>query len=184
MRYLIVIALIGLLLLIISNVFSTNEEEEQNMALPSDEQTDQSIAKEEEVSSDVSELEESYKKDLEQMLNKIKGVSDAEVMVNLDSTEINVYEKNLIKGVQTTDETDTNGGTRKVEDETEETDAVLIRQGDQEVPLLVETKKPEVRGVFIVAEGVDHATVEKWVIEAVARVLEAPTHKISVMPKN
>src|SRR5690625_6556456 len=47
---------------------------------------------------------------------KIQGVSEVEVMVNLDSTNVKVYEKNLITGQQTTDESDKNGGTRKVED--------------------------------------------------------------------
>ena len=68
-------------------------------------------------------------------LNKIQGVSEAEVMVNLESTSIKVYEKNLIKGQQTTEETDTNGGTRETEDGTEETQTVLVRQGEREVPL-------------------------------------------------
>src|SRR5690625_7889355 len=99
---------------------------------------------------------------------KIQGVSEVEVMVNLDSTNVKVYEKNLIKGQQTTDESDKNGGTRKVEDHTEETKAVLVRQGDQEVPLLIQTKKQTVRGVFVVAKGDDNATVQMCVIEDVS----------------
>lgn len=93
--------------------------------------------------SDVSELETSYEKDLQEMLEKIQGVSEVEVMVNLNSTNVKVYEKNLIAGQQTNDESDKNGGTRKVEDKTEEKTTVLIRQGDKEVPLLIQTKKPK-----------------------------------------
>lgn len=186
-KYLLIIAVIGLLLIIFGNVFSSKDEPEQhpNLTLPPSEEESEPVSKEtNSATANVSELEESYEKDLEDMLNKIKGVSETEVMVNLDSTNVKVYEKNLIKGQQTTDESDTNGGTRKVEDQTEETQSVLVRQGDQEVPLLVQTKKPSVRGVFVVAKGVDHATVQMWVIEAVSKVLDVPTHKISVMPKN
>src|SRR5699024_11922411 len=102
------------------------------------------------------ELESSYETDLEDMLNKIEGVSDAEVLVNLDSTTVKVYEKDLITNQQTTEEEDTNGGTREVDDSTQESTAVLVRQADKEVPLLVQTKKPDVRGVFVIEKGADH----------------------------
>lgn len=188
-RYIIVLALAGLLLLIISNVFSSSKDETDTDAdyqLDSQNQqpAQKSVSEEETATSDVNELEKSYEKDLVEMLNKIKGVSEVEVMVNLDSTNVKVYEKNLVKGQQTTDESDRNGGTRKVEDNTEDSQAVLVRQGEKEVPLLIQTEKPDVRGVFVVAKGVDHATVKKWMIESVSRVLDVPTHKISVMPKN
>ncbi|WP_235791222.1 stage III sporulation protein AG [Virgibacillus salidurans] len=188
--YIVVLALVGLLLLLLGNVF-TSPSDESNMdpANFDDNEMAENDSQEtgsEEVSAtmDVEELEESFKNDLEGMLNKIQGVSEAEVMVNLDSTNIKVYEKNLIKGMQTTDENDTNGGTRQVEDSTEESQVVLVRQGDKEVPLLTTTEKPEVRGVFVVAKGADHANVKNWMVESISRVLDVPTHRVSVMPKN
>lgn len=186
-KYLIIVALVALLLMIVGNGLTSSTKQSGNNPTVENLQTDQA---EETVSKDatteliVTELEESYEKDLQKMLNNIQGVSEAEVMVNLDSTNVKVYETNLIKGQQVTNESDNNGGIRKVEDQTEETQVVLVRQGDQEVPLLVQTEKPRVRGVFVVAKGVDHSTVKMWVIEAVARVLDVPTHKVSVMPKN
>lgn len=182
-KYLIVIALVALLLMVLGNAFtpSTNDPIIENVQ---NDQVKETISKESATELLVSELEGSYEKDLKEMLDNIQGVSEVEVMVNLDSTNVKVYEKNLIKGHQVTNESDTNGGTRKVEDQTEETQVVLVRQGDQEVPLLIETKKPDVRGVFVVAKGVDHATVKLWVVEAVAKVLDVPTHKVSVMPKD
>lgn len=185
--YLIVIALTGLLLLILGNAFSSSPKEtivNNDLNSNPNEPAEETISDEASTTSDVDELESSYEKDLQEMLEKIQGISEVEVMVNLDSTNVKVYEKNLITGQQTTDESDKNGGTRKVEDSTEEKEVVLVRQGDKEVPLLIQTKKPEVRGVFVVAKGVDHATVKKWMVEATARVLDVPTHKVSVMPKN
>lgn len=186
--YLIIIALVALFLLIVGNLFSSKEKV-PSASPPTTEQSEVDDEAEN-VSTDnsdtreiVKELEENYRSDLEGMLNQIEGVSESAVMINLDSTNIKVFEKDLIKGQQTTEEKDTNGGNRKVEDQTEETQAVLVRQGDQEVPLLVQTKKPKVRGVFIVAKGVERATVKMWVIEAVSSVLDVPTHKVSVMPK-
>ncbi|MGY0693027.1 stage III sporulation protein AG [Virgibacillus sp. FSP13] len=187
-KYLIVLGLLGLLLVILSNALSSpsNEAQEEIVPInPTDQEAEHTLSKKDDTTTtDVGEIETSYEKDLQAMLAKIQGVSDVEVMVNLDSTKVKVYEKNLITGQQTTDESDKSGGTREIEDDTKETQVVLVRQGDKEVPLLIQTKKPEVRGVFVVAKGVDHATVKKWVIEAVARVLDVPTHKVSVMPKN
>ncbi|WP_010530951.1 stage III sporulation protein AG [Lentibacillus jeotgali] len=188
--YIIVIGLIGLLLLIIGNVFTSNDEnKDPSMNYdPSEnakeQNTDETFSDKSSKTSDVKEIEGSYEDDLTNMLNKIEGISEAEVMVNLDSTKVKVYEKNLITGQQVTEESDTNGGTRDIEDSQKETKVVLVNQGDKEVPLLIRTEKPDVRGVAVVAKGVDHATVEKRAIEAISRVLNVPTHRVSVMPKN
>ncbi|KKE80660.1 stage III sporulation protein AG [Oceanobacillus caeni] len=185
--YIIILGLIGILLIFLNNILTTSSEEtEMDKSIgqqPQQKNVEVSNSEGNDRTSDVQELEKSFKEDLEEMLNKIKGVSDAEVMVNLASSNVQVFEKNIIKGQQTTDETDKNGGLRKVEDQTEETQIVFVRQGDREVPLLVKTEKPEVSGVFVVAKGADHATVKKWIVEAVSRVLDVPTHKVSVMPK-
>jgi len=190
--YLITIGLIGLLLLLIGNFF-TGSKEKTDIKQPSmsldqqDTSTSLSTSANDNDKSNISgidELESGYEKDLTEMLENIDNVSNVEVMVNLDSTKVKVYEKNLIKSQQTTDETDTQGGMRKLEDHSEETDTVFVRQGDKETPILVQTRKPDVRGVFVVANGVKDVEIKKWVIEAVSRVLDVPTHRVSVMPKN
>ncbi len=186
LSYLLIIGLIGLFILLVSNIFTSSKQEETIPESPmntSEVDTQETASKDKSVDHDKEELEKNYQTQLEEMIENIQGVTNVEVMINLDSTHVQVYEKNIIKGNQTTDETDTNGGKRKVQDETEETEVVLIRQGDQEVPLLVQTKKPDVRGVFIVADGVEDATTKMWVVESIAKVLDVPPHRISVMPK-
>ncbi|AXI09430.1 stage III sporulation protein AG [Oceanobacillus zhaokaii] len=185
--YIIVLGLIGLMIIILSNFFSPAKEEvelDPTINSPQTEDIEVTSAEESPLTSDVAELEKNYEQDLQGMLNKIQGVTDAEVMVNLESTKVNIYEKNLIIGEQSTDENDRNGGTRKVDDRTEESQIVFVRQGDKEVPLLVKTERPKVSGVFVVAKGADHATVKSWIVEAVSRVLDVPTHRVSVMPKS
>lgn len=184
--YLLIIGLIGLFILLVSNIFSSPNEQEPITEPPlknSEAEATKTSSKEGTEYDEKEKLEESYERDLEKMIENIQGVTNVEVMVNVDSTNVKVFEKNIIKGAQTTDETDTNGGQRKVKDRTEESEVVLIRQGEQEVPILVQTKKPDIRGVFIVANGVEDATKKMWVIESVAKVLGVPPHRISVMPK-
>lgn len=185
-RYFIVLGLLGILLLIISNLFQDNEPEQTELGeqplIPEAETNADEMTK-----SDLSEMEQlrkGYEEDIVSMLNKIQGVAEAEVMINLDSSDVKVYERNLISGTQTTSEEDQTGGMREVEDRTEDSEVVLVRQGDTEKPILVQTKRPDVRGVVVVAKGAEQASVRSWIIEAISSVLDVPSHRISVMPKD
>ena len=182
-KYVLAIALIAILFILLGNLLSPKNELDTELNQETDAKVQEDDIEEVSLIKNVNEIEASYEKDLQVMLNQIKGVSEVEVMVNVDSTNVNIYEKDLIMGNQSTDETDKNGGMRNVEDETKETKLVYVRQGDQEVPVLVQTKKPDVRGVFIIAKGADNATVKKWIVESVSKVLDVPTYRISVMPK-
>ena len=182
-RYIVVIALIGILFIIVNNFFSTKESVQPQVEHETYSQKKDNDVEEVSLISNVNEIEENYENQLEVMLNQVVGLSDVEVMVNIDSTNVNIYEKDLIVGMQTTDETDRNGGIRNVEDETKETKLVVLRQGDQEVPLLVQTKKPEIRGVLVIAKGAEKAVMKKTIVDAISKVLDVPTYRISVMPK-
>ncbi|BBP90642.1 hypothetical protein BsIDN1_42600 [Bacillus safensis] len=83
----------------------------------------------------------------------------------------------------TTEETDKEGGVRSVTDQTKEEEVVIIKNGNEETPVVVQTKKPEIRGVLVVAQGVDNVQIKKTIIEAVTRVLDVPSHRVAVAPK-
>jgi stage III sporulation protein AG len=184
-KHFLILGLAGILLLIGSTLFQENEPDEQlhqeRIAIEQEAGTEEMTS---ETGSEIEEIARGYEEDLVTMLNMIQGVEEAEVLINLDSSDVKVYERNLISGTQTTSEEDQSGGTRQVEDRTEDSQVVLVRQGDTEKPLLVETKRPEVRGVFVVAKGAENATVKSWIIEAISSVLDVPSHRISVMPKD
>ncbi|RKL69382.1 stage III sporulation protein AG [Salipaludibacillus neizhouensis] len=124
-------------------------------------------------------LEDQLKNALEQM----KGVTNVSVMVTVSGTETHIFEKNTQSKEQQTEETDREGGTRDVRDSTKDEEVVIIRNGDKEEPLLVQSNKPDIKGVLIVANGVDNIQVKTWVVEAVSRVLDIPSHRVSVMPR-
>lgn len=182
-KYIIIVALIGILFILISNMLQPKKKDAYEMPLSNQQVTEEPALEEVTLIESVKKMEEVYEDDLQSMLNQIQGVAEVEVMVNVDSTNTNVYEKDLILGNQTTDESDKNGGTRKVEDQMKETKLVYIRQGDQEVPILVQTKKPDIRGVFIIAKGAEDNNIKQQIVDAVSKVLDVPTYKISVMPK-
>jgi stage III sporulation protein AG len=131
----------------------------------------------------IEEMERKYEEELKGMLEKLQGVSEVDIMVNLDATSLKIYEKNTIDSQQTTNETDQNGGERRIEEFSEERQTVLIRNGNVESPLLVQIKKPDVAGVMVVAKGLESIERQKMVIEAVSRVLDVPTHRVTANPK-
>jgi len=131
----------------------------------------------------VSEYEEKYENQLKKALQQMLGVNDVTVVVNIDSTDKKVLEKNRVSKSQTTEETDREGGERKVQDASTDEQLVIIRDGEKEVPIVVETKKPEIRGVLVVAKGAENIQVKKWIVEAVTRALDVPSHRVAVMPK-
>ncbi len=183
------IAILGIAILGLSNMFSTQEESSKTMpSLPNQgDEISSDLAWNQESSKsqtdEMQRLESSYEEELGSLLNKIDGVSEVEVMLNFDATNKHIFEKNLVIGKQVTEETDQNGGKRKIEDETKDQSVVIIRQGDQEVPISIQTQKPTLRGALIIAKGVDHLEVKKWVIDAVSKVLDVPSHRVSVLQK-
>lgn len=131
----------------------------------------------------IAEYEEKYENQLKQALEEMLGVNDVNVMVNIDSTDRKVFEKNSSVKSQTTEEGDREGGQRKVQETSEDEQLVIIRNGEKEVPIVVETKKPDIRGVLVVAKGADNIQVKKWIVEAVTKALGVPSHRVAVLPK-
>ncbi|NUJ69844.1 stage III sporulation protein AG, partial [Pseudoalteromonas sp. 2102] len=70
-----------------------------------------------------------------------------------------------------------------IQDESTDEKIVIVRKGDEETPLVLQTRKPEIRGVLVVAKGADQVQVKKWIVEAVTRTLNVPSHRVAVLPK-
>ncbi|MFE0506861.1 stage III sporulation protein AG [Peribacillus butanolivorans] len=121
--------------------------------------------------------------EMKEALESIAGVDDVKVVIYVDASDKKVYERNKVTQKQVTEETDQEGGKRTVEDTSVDEQLVLIKSGEKEGPIISETKKPSVRGVLVVAKGAENIQIKKWIIEAVTRSLDVPSHRVSVMPK-
>lgn len=183
--YLIIILIFGVLLMIIGTIGKEGNKPSNDQWIEEEKEKGDIIATKAKPkeTNDLTETEKVIQERLEKMLENISGVSRTEVMVNLQGTEEKVYEKDTIFRQQTTKEEEREGGTREVEDGSKEEKVVIVRQGDKEEPLLLHTRKPEARGVLVVAEGVENLKVKEWVVEAVTRALDVPPHKVSVLPR-
>ncbi|SDX99630.1 stage III sporulation protein AG [Thermoactinomyces sp. DSM 45892] len=127
--------------------------------------------------------EAEYEQELANILSKVVGVSDVDVVVNLDSTEEEVIQNETQQNVQTTTETDPKGGTRSTQQNNTNNKTAMYRDGSGEKPLVVKRLKPRVRGVLVVARGVEDLQVKAIVLQAIQRVLDLPIHRIEVLSK-
>lgn len=129
------------------------------------------------------DYKDKYETELENILNEMAGVKNVQVVVTLGSSEKKIYEKNQTSHNQQTTEEDKQGGTRQVDDESIEEQVVIINKDGNEIPVVVQTEPPVVKGILIVANGMENLKIKERVIEAVTRVLDVPRHKVSVQPK-
>lgn len=131
----------------------------------------------------IADYEHQYEDQLKSAIEGMLGVKDVTVVVNLDSSDKQILETNKSTKTQTTEETDQSGGHRKIQDSSTDEQLVITKNGDKEVPIVVETKKPEIRGVLVVAKGADNIQVKQWIVEAVTRALGVPSYRVAVEPK-
>jgi stage III sporulation protein AG len=187
LHYFLIVLLFGVAFMIISDMWG-NADQDASMVMKTENETGQdevpAFGNKDSKDSIMKDYEDRYENQLKEALEQIAGVSDPTIVVNVESTERKVYEKNNSSQTQVTKETDREGGNRSIEDQSSDEQLVIIRKGEEEVPIILETKKPKISGVLVVAKGADNIQVKKWIIESVTRVLDVPSHRVAVMPKN
>jgi stage III sporulation protein AG len=189
-HYLLLVGLFGALIMLAANILFSKEATSDEAIATFENQTAAQVDVEafgnkrgDGGNNSIEGYESAYEARLKDALEQMLGVDKVTVIVNVDATDKKVLEKNVVSTSQTTNETDREGGKRKVEDASIDERTVILRSGEKEGPILVETKKPAIRGVLVVAQGAENIQVKKWIIEAVTRVLDVPSHRVAVMPK-
>ncbi|MEI7024668.1 stage III sporulation protein AG [Paenibacillus sp. y28] len=124
-----------------------------------------------------------YQLKIKEILQKIVGVGDVEVLITLDTSEEIVVQQNTRDTQQVTNENDNNGTKRTVTDMSRTQDVVTVQGSGGQQPVIVKRIQPKIRGIVIVAVGAENLTVKKMVVEAVSRGLDVPTHRVSVLPR-
>ena len=117
---------------------------------------------------------------LEQILSKIKGVGSVNVLVTYSqtSTIMPMYSEDISK--TTTEETDSSGGKRTVNETTNKKDIVYEENTKGKVPVTQSTINPVIEGAIVIAKGATNSEIKKSIIQAVEAATGLPTHKIQV----
>lgn len=119
-------------------------------------------------------------KSLENILSKINGVGRVEVMITYSETSKTIPVYNEESTQEDTEETDSNGGTRKIT-QTDTRKEVIYEEVDGNKTLITQSViSPTIEGAIITAEGASNATVKANIVQAVEAVTGIATHKIQV----
>lgn len=182
-RLFLLVGLVGVMVLILSSFFEVESHTAETEDNPLTKTGKTSSSKEIGTSTKMNMYEKEYESELADVLSQIVGVEDVSVIVNLDSTEEDVVHIDRRNSEQVTTEMDKRGNNRSIRNETDDQKPAFYQDEGGEKPLVIKKLKPKVRGILIVARGVENLQVRAAVIEAVQRTLDVPVHRISVLPK-
>lgn len=121
---------------------------------------------------------------LETILSKIQGVGEVNVFINYSETSEVVAMYNENSKTSTTEETDTEGGIRKIEETDSQKDVIYQEENGQKTPITSKVIEPKIEGAIITAKGATNAEIKTNIIQAVEAVTGLATHKIQVFAMN
>lgn len=123
--------------------------------------------------------------DLSSILSKIQGAGRVSVMITLKSGAEIIPAKDESTSDKVTNEKDTNGGTRIINEKSTDDKVVFTTaQGSSSEPLIIKEINPEIKGVIIVAEGAGDSKVKLKISQAVQTVLDIPAYRVTVCERN
>ena len=155
-KIIILICIILVLFLFLSELFTHNDKKE----------------KEDEAVYSSSKYTAELENKLENIVSSIDHAGKCKIMITLDTGEENVYARESKN--QSEDKTEFS----KSSDEYEY--VILKNSSSKENGMLLKVVEPNVRGVAIVCEGGDKATVKEDIICAVSSVLDIKSNQISI----
>ena len=124
--------------------------------------------------------EYNLEENLEKILGKISGVGKVQVLITYSQTSqvVAMYnEKNISSN---TEETDTNGGTRKIETLDSDKEIIYEEKNGEKTPITEKVIMPKIEGAIITAEGASNPNTKSNIINAVAAATGLSTYKIQV----
>lgn len=117
---------------------------------------------------------------LEEILSKIQGVGEVKVFVNYSESSEVVAMYNETSKTSNTEENDTSGGTRKIQETDLQKDIIYQEENGEKTPITQKVMQPKVEGAIITAKGASNVETKTNIIQAVEAVTGLATHKIQV----
>ena len=121
---------------------------------------------------------------LEAILSKIQGVGNVKVcIIYSESSEVVAMYYETSK-VSDTEESDTSGGTRKIQETDSQKDIIYKEENGEKTPITQKVVQPKIEGAIITAKGANDMTTKTNIIQAVEAATGLATHKIQVFEMN
>lgn len=176
----IVVFIIILIVTIIAINFILSDKKETTKSENNTSNKRLAIMNQNEVSSENTENTESLSEKLEYILSKISGVGDVNVFINYSQSSEMVAMYNENSKSSSTEETDTSGGIRKIEETDAQKEIVYQENNGEKTPITQKIVKPKIEGAIITAKGASNVNVKTNIIQAVEAATGLATHKIQV----
>ena len=170
-------------LIVINQIWNGQEEGKQSMQ---NEQIDEDkvLASKKTMDQDTSSTASStdLESNLERILGNIQGVGKVKVLITYSESSQTVPMFNEDTSISATEETDTNGGSRKISEENTRKEVIYQEVDGEKIPITQSVIMPTIEGAIITASGAGNATIKSNIIQAVEAATGLATHKIQVFP--
>ncbi len=125
-------------------------------------------------------------KRVKEVLDKVEGVGQVDVLIVLKSSEQKVYQTDGKTMQSSTKEQDASGGIRDITEQQQESSTVIINGSSLDTsggPLLEKELRPEISGIVISAQGGGSASVKSEITDAMVALFDIPPHKVKVLKR-
>ena len=120
-------------------------------------------------------------KETAEILSKVEGLGEVEVMLTLASSEEKVTLQDDSVTEDDSMQEDTAGGSKKDSSYQSKGESDLVKKDGEESPYVVQIHSPAIEGVVVVAQGAGSGKKQKEIIEAIQALFPIEPHKIKVM---
>lgn len=176
---LIIIFLCGIFLLVLSVPSFMNTEKEDSYI---GKETQETNGKGNNNDSDTDVYIHTMEERLKEILKKVDGIGQVEVMITVKTSKEKVPLKDNPYSDEDITESDHSGGTRSSKSYSSDEKTVLIEEEEGDVsPYVLKEVEPKLEGVLVLAEHGDNNGITNEIIEAVQVLFDVPSHKIKVM---
>jgi stage III sporulation protein AG len=130
----------------------------------------------------LADYENEQKKELINILKRIEGIGEVDVMINFQSGEVKVPAYDTTTQTTITEETDKEGGKRINNQKNDGSTVVMTNDAGDNEPFILETYKPKVVGVIVVADGAKNSKTKSDIQKAVESLYDITANKVNVYP--
>ena len=124
--------------------------------------------------------EDKLSTELEEILEKMKGVGRTKVLITYSQTSqtIPMYNEDTLN--KETEEKDKGGGSRNITEKSMKRDVIYEEKNGTRIPITQSIVSPKIEGAIIIAEGADNVDTKANILQAVEAVTGIASHKIQV----
>lgn len=175
----VLIIILVVTIIAINSIWNTESKTEDSQQNISNKQLAATNSNEDD-STDNSDLDER----LEKILKSIDGVGNVNVFINYSETSqvVAMYNENTKES--STEETDTSGGVRTIQEKDTQKEVIYNETSGEKTPVTEKVISPKIEGAIITAEGASNTNTKANIISAVEAVTGLATHKIQVFEMN